>query len=459
MTRDMEEVTNANLFELWKKKRNLTTIAFTTQSLLLGMEYSITFLTLWLYLKALVSEENANLFYGLVSASYLLMAVVCSLALSAVVDRYRCIKKTFIGMNILLIIGNIVYSLPFSPYLLITGRLISGCGGLLRSVIASELTRIYSADKISSYYSIMGMAYSFGFITGPLINFAFLSVNLQIGSWKITYANMPLLFMSFMFVLQLILCSVFLYDCSKEYDMKKETIEKLDDEDEDLASEGDLLMKSSSNEEESLNIEIIKSMFACFDISLAFAASFFVTFSIVCFEMWWPLLIIDTMHWTVVALNITTFGAATAAVGGCILIIVKTFSDKQIYYMSLCCMLGFIMMEISYIFLKNFHQVSVSVDVCLWAMFCVLFACQIIYEDVFLVNAIAKMVSSKYQTFADSIRLSFSRLGALSGMLSAPFLFKYLTIAGLIIIGIILSGCFILVVRRKTFQNPAIIIK
>lgn len=117
------------------------------------------------------------------------------------------------------------------------------------------------------------------------------------------------------------------------------------------------------------------------------------------------------------------------------------------------------MMEISYIFLKNFHQVSVSVDVCLWAMFCVLFACQIIYEDVFLVNAIAKMVSSKYQTFADSIRLSFSRLGALSGMLSAPFLFKYLTIAGLIVIGIILSGCFILVVRRKTFQNPAIIIK
>ena len=39
--------------KLWEKKRYWTTKAFTMECVMLGMEYSVTFLTLWLYIKGI----------------------------------------------------------------------------------------------------------------------------------------------------------------------------------------------------------------------------------------------------------------------------------------------------------------------------------------------------------------------------------------------------------------------
>ena len=72
---------SAEAIEKWKRKRKITTIIFTIQTLFLGFEYSVTFLTLWLYLKNLVKPELPKVWYGFVSVAYL----VGSLSMALVV--------------------------------------------------------------------------------------------------------------------------------------------------------------------------------------------------------------------------------------------------------------------------------------------------------------------------------------------------------------------------------------
>ena len=58
-------------YQRWLKVRRRTTILFTLESLLIGMDYSLTFLTLWLYINTLVKPKNPNVYYSIISAAFL----------------------------------------------------------------------------------------------------------------------------------------------------------------------------------------------------------------------------------------------------------------------------------------------------------------------------------------------------------------------------------------------------
>lgn len=105
------------------------------------MEYNITFLTLWLYLKTLVKVEDPELIYGLVSVSYLLPATIASSFVGRLIDRTRSVRCTFFVLNAPVCTGNIIFSLPFLTVLLIVGRLLAGIAASLRPLINGELAR------------------------------------------------------------------------------------------------------------------------------------------------------------------------------------------------------------------------------------------------------------------------------------------------------------------------------
>ena len=132
----------------WLRLRKRTVILFTIESLLVGMDYSLTFLTLWLYIKTLVKPEKPTVCYSIVSAAFLAASLILSGFVGRIVDRTRDVRKTFFVMNTVVIIGNLIYSIPISPWTLGIGRLLSGFGGPLRSVIAGELARSYHTESL-----------------------------------------------------------------------------------------------------------------------------------------------------------------------------------------------------------------------------------------------------------------------------------------------------------------------
>lgn len=217
---DCEKEKDSFNLQKWERKRLWTTRAFILECVMLGMEYSVTFLTLWLYIKTLIDTEYPKIFYSLVASSYLLAAVVFSVIVGRWVDQTRKVRQTFLICNTLVIIGNILYSLHFSPWLLVFGRLISGADGPLRSIISGEVARCYPDSEVLSKFSTMGMAFAMGFIVGPGVNFAFTSVDFQLGDWQVTYVNVPGVYMAVLFIITQIIVYFTVSDLSREYDLK-----------------------------------------------------------------------------------------------------------------------------------------------------------------------------------------------------------------------------------------------
>ena len=296
-------------YKRWEKRRRWTTIAFTIESLLIGMEYSVTFLTLWLYIKDLLKPKYPKTYYAIISACYLSSGVILSLIVGGLVDRYRNINKTFIILNTMVIIGNIIYSLPFSPWLLIAGRLIAGAGGPIRPIISSELARCYPSDQLSSKLAVMAVAFSTGFIVGPAINFVFVSINISIGAWRITYVNVPGLYMAALFIVVEVICIFMVFDLSKEYDLKAEICsakfisnkkESSTDNHHENCTIASTVLGINTSEDSPLlekNVEIpsickvFKLIFYDIDAALLMVTTFVSNYLIVTFDMWLPLLV------------------------------------------------------------------------------------------------------------------------------------------------------------------------
>ena len=140
--------------EAWEKKRKTTTRVFIFQNFLLGIEYSITFLTLWIYIKTLVNTTNPKLFYSIVSSCYLLSAIIFSTIIGRWADKTRSVRMVFLISNSFPIVGNVIYVLHFSPWFLVVGRFLCGIAASLRSVIIGEVVRCFPSEVSPSKISV-----------------------------------------------------------------------------------------------------------------------------------------------------------------------------------------------------------------------------------------------------------------------------------------------------------------
>ena len=453
----------------WARRRKITLITFVVQSCCLGMEYSVTFLTLWLYIKELVKPNNPQLYYGLISASYITGCVFFSVTLARFVDHTRNIKVTFLVGNACLIIGNLLYSLPYSPWCLICGRLIAGGGGLLRSIISAEIARCYPTDELASKFSAIGLSFAFGFTIGPGFNFVFKSLDINIFSWHVTYANVTGVYMAFLFIILFVLDVFFVYDLSKEYDLKQEIADEEDTERLRNNNESNSIeLKYQGNDEESNlllqesvkssgTLSILLQLFRHADTCLLLCYSFFVLCFLVAFDIWIPLLVIDNLKWSLTAMNGIMLGSGCASGIILLMIVYKPLSDKSIFRLSVIasCALG--VLELLFTTIKFYHS-SMVFNVFVWVIFAVFNALALTIEEIFLIECMARMVSARIQTTVESIRLSFSRIGALLALLTSAYLLQWIEIVGSLFAGLAFLGAIMLIVRRKTLREPKIII-
>jgi len=115
-------------------------------------------------------------------------------------------------------------------------------------------------------------------------------------------------------------------------------------------------------------------------------------------------------------------------------------------------------MEFIFIYMRFRHS-NVYVNIVLWALWCVIFAVVVVMDEVFLVGVMAKMTSSKVQTFTESLRLAMSRFGALLALMTSALIFEWVEYAFAAGILFCIVALVLLIVRRKTLSSPSISIK
>ncbi|XP_057306557.1 tetracycline resistance protein, class B-like [Hydractinia symbiolongicarpus] len=445
----------------WYKKRHRTFIAFTCQNTCLGMEYSLTFVTLWLYLEETLKASQLKLFYGLISAVYVTTQIAASIVIGYIFDKYRNTSSMFLIGNCFIVIGNAIYAIPYSPWNLFFGRLISGLGGCHRPIISSELARSYSNDELSSKFSIIGMAFGLGFVLGPGINFVFVKTDFFIGWLHITYTNAPACCLAVVFMLNQILVTCLVSDLSKEYNFKeqqtfgKEIAEHASVNNSD--DESNALLLSNKNKNESC-ISVFIQLLKHTDTLIVLLSSFMFMYCMVSFDLWQPLANVKLMHWGILEINIIVFANGIASVVFLLFITYRPLNDHSMVYMSWICTLFVTLILIMYTVLAVYNSNLILNIVC-WTCYPILFAILVIFDDVFLIGAMAKMTSSRVQTLTESIRLAFSRAGALTALLTAAISFTQLHYVCTCLAVLSYFGFLALVWRRKSLQNPVVIIK
>ena len=480
------------------KKRKLTTIAFAIQNVFLGCEYGIFVVNLWLYIIEIVKPDKPKLYYSLISVSYLLSTVAFSIFVSKYADQSRNIQKIFFMSNTALTLGNIIYMIPFSPWMLLVGRIIIGAGQPQRSVISGELARSYSHDDITYYiFAIMGTANGFGFMAAPGINILFSFVDIWFGTWHITYTNVSGFYMATFFVISQIMTIFMVYDLSKEYDFKDEieSTNKLVNNESycsDTASVGATeetflltrekrtgqintsfnyenkprasvtsddseAMGSRSGDDEITVKSLLKKLFTRYDTALILGLTFCETFLVVSFDMCLPILVVGTLKWSIKALNIILLAAALVAILPGIIFTFRIISDRTIFYLSFVTFLAYGIIQVIQM-LWAINNSNMTFNIFLSALYCLLFAGIVIIRDAFLCGFLAKMVSSRFQSLTDGIRVVISRVGAIAALSSAPYALEKIEIIGVVYICIILTFGCLLIFRQKTMSQPRIII-
>ena len=201
----------------------------------------------------------------------------------------------------------------------------------------------------------------------------------------------------------------------------------------------------------------IREMFVNYDTSLILIVSFFETFLVLSAHVCIPIIVVDILKWPVSALNYILLSVGLCSILPCFILIWKTFTDIQVFYMSLVSICAYGVVQVIQIVFV-FYSRNFIINVVLSVVFCLLFSNVMIIKDVFLRGFLAKMISSKYQSLGDSVRLTASRIGSITALLSAPFALEQIDIIGWIYIGALLFLGILLLVRRKTLGNPKIII-
>ena len=216
--------------ELWKIKRRNTFVSFCVLACCLGTEYSIIIPSLWFYLTDVIKVKEAKTFYGVILAVYYISAIIGSFTITWIADRTRRIRLIMLILIMCEVIGNILYSVPTSPYFPLIGRFIQGLGDINMSIITAEIARSFQTQDICPKISTIVTCFSITFVIAPAMNVAFKYIDINVLGWQINYGNLPGLFMAVCFICVLITTYFFVSDLSKEYDLKEMKAKPLNNE-------------------------------------------------------------------------------------------------------------------------------------------------------------------------------------------------------------------------------------
>lgn len=462
----MAEPDNAD-YRHWLSLRKKTTIFFVIENFLLGIDFSFVFLTLWSYLHEIVKPSHPVQFYSGILLSAHTPSVLFSWLISRAIDRSRNVRLLTFSITFVVVLGNILYALPFSPWLLVIGRFMTGFGSATKSVMYGEIARSYTPEELPRTMSYLGSAQWMGYVMGPCLNFILINIHFKIGSLEVTYLNFPGILMALAFSLLQVMSLFMLSNLSMIYDLKSDrsrnelmredefSIIIEDDGNSSLDNERVSLMRTEQDEYNT--IRIAQKLLTNIDTCLILILSFFHNYFNCCFLSWLPLIVIEGLSWSVTTLGWINMTIAINTAGPCLLFFIWSISNKQLYWIGVCGQFCFIVAHVMLVLLR-YHDKVYALNVSYVVVYCLTYLALGVGEEVFITSMYAQLISSQYQMFAEGIRFGVYRFGAVMGFVVTAFGFKNMLLVSAVHSVLITLNIIVLVLRRSYLKNPTIVI-
>ncbi|XP_030583241.1 major facilitator superfamily domain-containing protein 8 [Archocentrus centrarchus] len=181
-----------------RREKKLTFITIGLIFLLSGVEYAVILPTIWSYLQTL---DAAPYFLGLVLSAFSLSGLLSGPLFGHWSDRTRSTKKIILFANIFEIVGNFMYLMGYSKWLLLSSRLVAGIGAGVSSSIFGFLTRSTAPEDRATVFAAFMACRQAGLVIGPAFNIFLRLCDFHMGPFVINKYTAPGLFMCLLWIL------------------------------------------------------------------------------------------------------------------------------------------------------------------------------------------------------------------------------------------------------------------
>ncbi|KAJ0065031.1 hypothetical protein NL108_001023 [Boleophthalmus pectinirostris] len=190
-----------------RRKKKLTYFTIGLLFLLSGVEYAVILPTIWRYLQTL---DAAPYFLGLSLSAFSFTGLLSGPLFGQWSDRTRTTKKIILFANLFEIVGNFMYFMGLSKWLLLSSRLVAGIGTGAGSSIFGFLTRSTLPEDRASVFAAVMACRQAGLLIGPAFNIFLRLCDFHLGPFVVNKYTAPGLFMCTLWIL-LQLVIVFMY--------------------------------------------------------------------------------------------------------------------------------------------------------------------------------------------------------------------------------------------------------
>uniref|UniRef100_A0A3B3ZLR1 Major facilitator superfamily (MFS) profile domain-containing protein n=1 Tax=Periophthalmus magnuspinnatus TaxID=409849 RepID=A0A3B3ZLR1_9GOBI len=190
-----------------QRKKKLTYFTIGLLFLLSGVEYAVILPTIWRYLQTL---DAAPYFLGLSLSAFSFTGLLSGPLFGHWSDRTRTTKKIILFANLFEIVGNFMYFMGLSKWLLLSSRLVAGIGTGAGSSIFGFLTRSTLPENRASVFAAVMACRQAGLLIGPAFNIFLRLCDFRLGPFVVNKYTAPGLFMCALWTL-LQLAIVFMY--------------------------------------------------------------------------------------------------------------------------------------------------------------------------------------------------------------------------------------------------------
>uniref|UniRef100_A0A671LSA2 Major facilitator superfamily domain-containing protein 8-like n=1 Tax=Sinocyclocheilus anshuiensis TaxID=1608454 RepID=A0A671LSA2_9TELE len=154
--------------------------------------------TIWRYLQTL---NAAPYFLGLSLSAFSFSGLLAGPLFGLWSDRALSTKKIILFASVFEIVGNFMYFMGYSKWLLLCSRLVAGIGTGAGSSIFSFLTRNTASEDRSTVFAAVMACRQAGLLIGPAFNIFLRLCNFQIGPFTVNKYTSPGLFMCLLWIL------------------------------------------------------------------------------------------------------------------------------------------------------------------------------------------------------------------------------------------------------------------
>ncbi|CAM4828963.1 unnamed protein product [Rotaria magnacalcarata] len=204
-----------------RRQRLSTLLIIGVVSFLTGVDYAIILPTAWGYLKTFTDLKADGIIMGVLLSGFALSGAIAGLIFGHLSDVGVSLKKlVLIGVGFK-IIGNILYFIGISFYVVIIARVIAGIGMGLVPPILAEISRRSTSETRTQLLAKILACRQIGLFIGPCFTIAFKSMNFEFAGIRITLHNAPGLFMAILWITIWILTVFFFFDVAKPASAQK----------------------------------------------------------------------------------------------------------------------------------------------------------------------------------------------------------------------------------------------